>query len=381
MNNLLSRLLRISFVRVSAVFAALLLFTSAHAHADCINVRTAGATGNGTTDDTAAIQKAIRTAIVNHRGGTVCIPSGSYLVTSTLIVDDVQGIKLIGDGGASRLIWGGDDASPLLLLSSVQDAEVSGFQIIALASKPLAVGIQCITRAGATLTSKSNTFANLRIDGVTRGVAKGFRIGGAPGIDANNDFHVFRNCIVANYSAIAYSLEDTQIYGVEFINSMFLGNASGQIGLATDQHYGKGGTFTWSGGGGGNNQIADFSLGDPNSGGIAIKNAVFEKSARFVRTGGPSGASFLLKIDGVRWAGDALADDGIAIDFRFPGPLVITDSRIGEYPDKALKISWRPGGTTPGVFIFEGNVVRRASKTPLFLYQQPTRLADNVLLN
>jgi hypothetical protein len=33
------------------------------------------------------------------------------------------------------------------------------------------------------------------------------------------------------------------------------------------------------------------------------------------------------------------------------------------------------------VFIFEGNVVRRAPKTPLFLFQQPTRLADNVLLN
>jgi hypothetical protein len=362
-------------------FAALLLFTSAHAHAECINVRAAGAVGNGTTDDTAAIQKAIRTAIVNHHGGTVCLPSGTYLVTSTLVVDDVQGIRLVGDGGATRLIWGGGDDSPLLLLSSVQDGVVSDFQIIALASKPLAVGIQCITRAGATFTSKNNTFANLHIDGVNRGVVKGFRIGGAPGIDANNDFHLFRNCIVSSYSGIAYSLEDTQVYGVQFIDSLFLGNGSGQIGLATDQHFGKGGTFTWTGGGGGNNQIADFSLGDPNSGGIDIKNAVFERSARFIRTGGPSSVSFLLKIDGVRWAGDGLADDGIAIDFRYPGPLVIRDSRIGEYPDKALKISWRPGGTIPGVFIFEGNVVRRAPKTPLFLNQQPTRLADNFLLN
>jgi hypothetical protein len=344
-------------------------------------VRAAGAIGDGRTDDTAAIQKAIRTAIINHRGGTVCLPSGDYFITSTLVVDDVVGIRLRGEGGATRLIWGGDDDSPLLLLSSVQNAVVSDFQIIGLASKPLAVGIQCITRAGARLTSKHNTFANLRIDGITRGVAKGVRIGGAPGIDANNDFHLFQNCIVANYSGIAYSLENTQIYGVEFIDSMFLGNTSGQIGVATDQHFGKGGTFTWSGGGGSNNQIADFSLGDPNSGGIAIKDAVFERSARFIRTGGPSGVAFLLKIDGVRWAGDALADDGIAIDFRFPGPLVIRDSRIGEFPDKALKISWRPGGTIPGVFIFEGNVVKRAPKSPLFIHQQPTRLADNFFIN
>jgi hypothetical protein len=364
---------------LQTVFAALLVLASARAHAECVNVRTLGAAGNGTSDDTAAIQKAIQMAtIASHRAGTVCLPAGDYLVTSTIVVDDVVGFRLIGEGGATRLMWGGDDHSPMLLLSSVQEAEISSFQIIA-AAKSLAVGIQCITRAGATLTSKHNSFVNLLIDGITRNVGKGFQIGGTPGVDANNDFHLFQNCIVANYSRIAYSLENTQVYGVVFINSMFLGNASGQIGVATDQNLYKGGTFTWIGGGGGNNQVVDFSLGDPNSAGISIKNAVFEKSARFIRTGGPSGASFLLEISGVRWSGDALADDGIAIDFRFPGPFVIRDSRIGEFSDKALKISWRPGGTTPGLFIFEGNAVKRASSSPLFINQQPTRLADNII--
>jgi hypothetical protein len=364
---------------IRTVFAALVVLVSANAHAECINVRTAGAAGNATTDDTAAIQKAIKSATLGSRGATVCLPSGDYLITSTIVVDDVQGLRLVGEGGATRLIWGGDDHSPLLLLSSVQDGEVSNLQIVGLATKPLAVGIQSITRAGAKLQSKHNSFVNLLIDGVTRGVVKGFQIGGAPGIDSNNDFHLFQNCIVANYSGIAYSLENSQVYGVVFINSLFLGNQSGQIGVATDQNAVKGGTFTWIGGGGGNNQVADFSLGDPNSGGISIRNAIFEKSARFIRTGGPSGASFLLEISGVRWSGDALADDGIAIDFRFPGPFVIRDSRIGEIADKALKISWRPGGTASGTFIFEGNVVKRASGTPLFINQQPTRLADNLI--
>ena len=365
---------------IRTVFAALVVLLSARVHAECVNVRSVGATGNGTTDDTAAIQKAIKSAtLASQRGGTVCLPSGDYLITSTIVVDDVVGLRLVGEGGSTRLIWGGDDHSPMLLLSSVQDGEVSNLQIIALATKPLAVGIQSITRAGAKLTSKHNSFVNLLIDGITRGVVKGFQIGGAPGIDSNNDFHLFQNCIVANYAGIAYSLENTQVYGVVFINSLFLGNQSGQIGVATDQNSVKGGTFTWIGGGGGNNQVVDFSLGDPNSGGISIRNAIFEKSARFIRTGGPSGASFLFEISGVRWSGDALADDGIAIDFRFPGPFVIRDSRIGEFSDKALKISWRPGGTTPGVFIFEGNVVKRASSSPLFINQQPTRFADNVI--
>jgi hypothetical protein len=364
---------------IRTVFVALVVLASAQANAQCINVRTAGATGDGTTDDTAAIQKAVRTAIVNRLGGTVCLPSGDYLVTSTIVLDDVQGIRLIGEGGATRLIWGGNDHSPMLLLSSVQDAEVSGFQIVAAAAKPLAVGIQCITREGARLTSKHNSFVNLHIDGTTRGVVKGFQIGGSPGIDANNDFHLFQSCVVSNYAGIAYSLENTQVYGLVFINSLFLGNASGQIGLATDQNGNKGGTFAWIGGGGANNQVADFSLGDPNSGSISITNAIFEKSARFIRTGGPSSASFLLEISGVRWSGDALAGDGVAIDFRFPGPFVIRNSRIGEDPSKDLKISWRPGGLAPGVFIFEGNAVKRASSGPLFVDRQPTRLADNAI--
>jgi len=341
-------------------------------------VRTTGAAGNGTTDDTAAIQKAVKAASV-QRGGSVCLPSGDYLVTSTIVLDDVSGIRLVGEGGATRLVWGGNDQSPLLLLSSVQDGEVRDLQIVAVVAKPLAVGIQAITRAGAKLTSKHNSFVNVRIDGITRGIAKGFQIGGAPGIDSNNDYHLFQNCIVSNYSNIAYSLENTQVYGVVFLNSLFLGNASGQIGVATDQNLYKGGTFTWIGGGGSNNQVADFSLGDPNSGGISITNAVFERSARFIRTGGPSGASFLLEVNGVRWSGDALADDGVAIDFRFPGPLAIRNSRIGEYANKALKISWRPGGTGSGVFIFEGNTVKRAASSPLFSDQQPTRFTDNLI--
>jgi len=367
---------------VRVAFSALLLVASAStAQAQCVNVRDTGAAGDGMKDDTVAIQTALDSAIVARRGRTVCLPAGDYRVTRTIVVDDVIGIRLIGEGGATRLIWGGDDRSPRLLLSSVQDAEVRGFQIIAVASQPLDVAIQCITRSGAVYTSRHNMFVNLRIDGITRGVWKGFQVGGAPGIDANNDFHLFENVIVANYANIAYSIENTQVYGLIFVNCLFLGNRSGQIGVATDQNVGKGGTFSWIGGGGGNNQVVDFSLGDPNSGAISITNAISEKSDRFLRTGGPSGASFLLEISGVRWSGDALVEDGIAIDFRFPGPFTIRNSRIGEDSTKALKIRWGPGGTTPGLFVFEGNTVRRAPTAPLFIHTQPTRATDNIIVN
>src|SRR6266702_4440519 len=50
-----------------------------------INVKTYGATGNGSTDDTTAIQNAINA--VSSSGGTVLLPAGTYIVSSTLTID------------------------------------------------------------------------------------------------------------------------------------------------------------------------------------------------------------------------------------------------------------------------------------------------------
>jgi hypothetical protein len=358
----------------AALGALLVLATANVVQAQCVNVRDRGAAGDGIRDDTAAIQAAINSAINAHRGRTVCLPAGDYRVTSTIIVDDVLGIRLIGEGGATRLIWGGNDRSPMLLFSSVQDGEVHGFQIIALPSQPLDVAIQCITRSGATFNSKHNMFVDLRIDGITHGVRKGFQIGGA-GVDANNDFHLFENVIVGNYANVAYSVENSQVYGLLFINCLFVSSDAGQVGVATTQ-----GNFAWIGGGGGGNKTADFSFGGPNNGPVLITNAILESSARFLRTGGPSGASFTVEVSGIRWSGDAIAADGIAIDFRYPGPLMIRNSRFGSDPTKALTISWSPGGSAANsLFIFEGNTVTRAPTGPLFIGRQPTRANDNIV--
>src|SRR5271167_4506823 len=68
------------------------------------NVKTFGAAGNGSTDDTAAINAAITEAGVN--GQPVYFPSGTYKVTSQIQVDlnalgaTANGLWLIGDGMA-----------------------------------------------------------------------------------------------------------------------------------------------------------------------------------------------------------------------------------------------------------------------------------------
>lgn len=62
------------------------------------NVRNYGATGNGTTDDTAAIQAAL--TAVPSTGGTVYFPAGTYKFTSTLTCTK-RNLIIRGDGGRS----------------------------------------------------------------------------------------------------------------------------------------------------------------------------------------------------------------------------------------------------------------------------------------
>lgn len=68
------------------------------------NVKNYGAVGNGTTDDTAAINSAISAAVASGNGGIVYFPNGKYKVTSTLTIT-TGGVSLLGDGQNSSYIW------------------------------------------------------------------------------------------------------------------------------------------------------------------------------------------------------------------------------------------------------------------------------------
>jgi hypothetical protein len=70
-------------------------------------VSSVSAVGNGTTDDTTAIQNAM-TYISNHSNGpisTVYFPPGTYAISATLKVSDTPSFQLIGSGSATTMKW------------------------------------------------------------------------------------------------------------------------------------------------------------------------------------------------------------------------------------------------------------------------------------
>lgn len=93
------------------------------------NVKSYGAVGNGSTDDTSAIQAAINAAVSNG-GGTVYLPIGVYKITSTLTI--ISSISIRGEGCAKRdepltsfplnapslLVWGGSSGGTMMTITA-----------------------------------------------------------------------------------------------------------------------------------------------------------------------------------------------------------------------------------------------------------------------
>lgn len=84
---------------------------------DVISVKDFGAVGDGSTDDTAAIQAAINsTGSTADRQHTVEIPEGTYKVTSTLSVP--EGVALVGAGAwKSKLEFGSYTGTEILFVN------------------------------------------------------------------------------------------------------------------------------------------------------------------------------------------------------------------------------------------------------------------------
>jgi hypothetical protein len=174
-----------------------------------INVKWYGAVGDGTADDTTAINNAVTAAFNAGTGGvqgsyggaTIFFPQGVYKVTSSIVVDGQNSsVRFVGAGTRATVIYG----------------DFAGYII----DKPAAGDSQNLEYIGH-LTIRNNRQNSdawcLRIGGAQSGICEHLSIEGFNGIDAAEDaFHIeFRNshitCQFANARSTGIGLRCSQV--------------------------------------------------------------------------------------------------------------------------------------------------------------------------
>ncbi|KAH8666364.1 pectate lyase superfamily protein-domain-containing protein [Xylariales sp. PMI_506] len=164
-----------------------------------VSVRTAGAVGDGTTDDTAAIQSAINSAAAS--GSLVYIDYGLYKITSPILIP--PGSKITGESypvlmAAAGTYWSDVDVpQPFIQVGSTSgeagSVELSNFIVSTLGSAPGAVLIEWNLASSGTIGGMWDVHA--RVGGYT---GSGLQVAECP--KAPGDSTVNTNCIASYMS-------------------------------------------------------------------------------------------------------------------------------------------------------------------------------------
>ena len=102
-----------------------------------------GAKGDGRTDDTAAIQKAIDAARTHGQDAIAYIPSGLYLVSDTLRVTGAN-YRIGGTGFSSRLAWRGAKGGTMMAIHDPQHITLESIAIGNHDAGPMSNGIDIL---------------------------------------------------------------------------------------------------------------------------------------------------------------------------------------------------------------------------------------------
>jgi hypothetical protein len=349
-----------------------------------VNMLAYGADPTGATDSTAAMQAAINAAIVSNLGAMVIVPPGTYKLSSTVTITSVLGLHVLGVGHQSKFIWAGASNVPMFKLADCRKVTLSYLNITASTTTPLQNAIQVLNDGSVNLvTSQSNRFDSLWIQGTNGGITTCVVIGGTGALDANNDFMEFRNCKFSNYSAYGVEITHAQSYNNQFTNCQF---SNGQCAVHVTNGY-----FMWTGGSVFAHTLADFYFGSPSVNlPFLIQYVTSEASTRFVDTVSTAGPHLTLR--NCRVAGNGIASDGEMIRLLQSAHIVIdtcvfNNGNMTSGPYVPFKVRYAPStglARHPGSsFQFTHNTIYDPNTSPAnpFSVAFPTRQSGNKFQN
>lgn len=293
-----------------------------------------GAKGDGTTDDTKAMQRWLDAAckfdgLYGPGGTTVYLPPGVYLVTDSLHVHNVGGLVVRGERHSSRVVYDGLPDQPVFDLSQVHSCQ---FHDLWLGCKARGSSSAFRVRnAGPGEPAFRWTTSACQWHNVTVGTYGGrwqscwdvdTRSGG--GSDANNEFHLWQSCVAGDYVQAGWRVKGSQVHGLVFDACRAYGHGGGKYGWLCD--YGCYVTVRdcWA------TRHTEADVGLLNFFVRAtISGLNSEHSARMLVTGGPSGALFPVTVEDCRWDSQHVPEDGEIIRYLAAGPLSVTGCTFG----------------------------------------------------
>lgn len=308
------------------------------------NVKAYGATGNGSTDDTAAFQAALSAAVSSTEGATVIVPSGIYVVSSTLNLSG-YGIHVRGVGGASQLIWHGNSTSPFFALQSCDMCSLSNLVLFAVSSSyPLqAFAIQ--TQASTGPLSSNNVYQNLIIQGGGN-MQYGIWVSVNGGTGGNNNTTLVKNDFINGYTTAGVEFDGVNAFNSAIKDSYIIGNGSTSDGVV----FATGGESNAASGRIVNttinsNAIDIFSNGV--GGPLDIADVFSQDSAQFLfvgtTNGGTSSSACPVTVRGVTWNGTPTSP---IMDFECAGPIVIQGSMFNAGYSNPDELKWNLGSAS-----------------------------------
>lgn len=200
------------------------------------NVRAFGARGDGSADDTNAVQGAVAAALA-ARAGRVYFPAGSYVLTAPIVLSTQGTVDLAGDGQSSILVW--KHKGHAIWWKGVAAARSSVRDLRVAASGPKAADSAAICcDSGATDTSFDNLWLD-SLDGGRSSVPIGMLFGDGrytTDKDARATLNVtVENCYFCDISHVGLSVGaqgEFRVTGGRFIAAnLSSGYCAGSIGI------------------------------------------------------------------------------------------------------------------------------------------------------
>ncbi|HEX9822733.1 MAG TPA: glycosyl hydrolase family 28-related protein [Methylomirabilota bacterium] len=302
-----------------------------------VSVRDApfGARGDGVTDDTDALRKAIDVAAERH--GTAVIPPGTYVLTAPIRISGRRNFRVQGGGGAVgelsgvSLRWNGPAGVAAIVLDRVRDAEFSHFSL-APGTRDFEVGIEIgqFSKPGPWI-STHNRFRSVHVRG---GTIAGIRL--SRNASDNNELHTFDDVTLNGPGRYGLYIGGMQSKWHRIIGGSI---ADKETGIHVHQ-----GSFLSSGTNFSHNR-RDIHLRQPVDA-ILIEAAQSEGASQFLTTG-VHRAAWAVTVKGSRLSPGPLAVDGGYLSYSAGGPLVLIGN---DFADGVTRPAWRvAAGNHPGL--------------------------------